>query len=61
MTITVTNVHNLYMRRSVVSGSKNRRQSWRQAVIIGTGVVLLLCLLYAAFFAQEATGQDDRV
>jgi hypothetical protein len=55
MTITVTNVHNLYMRRSV-SSNKNRRQSWRQAVIIGTGVVLLLCLLYAAFFAQ---GDND--
>jgi hypothetical protein len=55
MTITVTNVHNLYMRRS---GSKNRRQSWRQAVIIGTGVVLLLCLLYAAFFGQETSDID---
>ncbi len=60
MTITVTNVHNLYMRRSV-SSSKNRRQSWRQAVIIGTGVILLLCLLYAAFFAQDATGQGNPI
>ncbi len=55
MTITMTNVHNLYMRQSLCS-SKNKRQSWCQAVIIGTGVVLLLCLLYAAFFEQ---GDDD--
>ncbi len=52
MTVTVTNVHNLYMRQNLSS----RRQGWRKAVIVGAGVILLLCLLYAAFFAQEDTG-----
>ena len=48
MTIAITNVHNLYMHRNLSS----RRQGLRKALVITTGFVLLLCLLYAAFFAQ---------
>ena len=53
MTIAITNVHNLYMHRNLSS----RRQGLRKALVITTGVVLLLCLLYAAFFAQG--GQES--
>ena len=49
MTIAVTNVHNLYMRRNL---SSNRRQGLRKALVVTTGVILLLCLLYAALFMQ---------